>query len=71
MGVEGTFDAWPRGRKLPRMRGKVVCVCGEPLSGEELAKLDGEQALAAMREAVASAHDEARDIRDRWVGGGR
>lgn len=71
MGVEGTFDAWPRGRKLPRMRGKVVCVCGEPLSGEELAKLDGEQALAAMREAVASAHDEARDIRDLWVGGGR
>ena len=71
MGVEGTFDAWPRGRKLPRMRGKVVCVCGEPLSGEELAKLDGEQALAAMREAVARAHDEARDIRDRWVGGGR
>lgn len=71
MGVEGTFDAWPRGRKLPRMRGKVVCVCGEPMSGEELAKLDGEQALAAMRDAVASAHDEARGIRDRWVGGGR
>jgi 1-acyl-sn-glycerol-3-phosphate acyltransferase len=71
MGVEGTFDAWPRGRRLPRMRGKVVCVCGEPMSGEELARLDGEKALAAMRDAVASAHDEARGIRDRWVGGAR
>jgi 1-acyl-sn-glycerol-3-phosphate acyltransferase len=71
MGVEGTFDAWPRGSKLPRMRGRVVCVCGEPMSGEELAKLDGEKALAAMRDAVAGAHDEAREIRDRWVGGAR
>ncbi len=71
MGVEGTFDAWPRGRRLPHMRGKVVCVCGEPMSGEELARLDGEKALAAMRDAVASAHDEARGIRDRWVGGAR
>jgi 1-acyl-sn-glycerol-3-phosphate acyltransferase len=69
MGVEGTFDAWPRGRTLPRARGKVVCVCGQPMSGEELAKLDGEQALAAMRDAVAKAHDEARALRAAWVGG--
>lgn len=69
MGVEGTFDAWPRGRTLPHARGKVVCVCGHPMSGEELAKLDGEQALAAMRDAVAKAHDEARALRAAWVGG--
>jgi 1-acyl-sn-glycerol-3-phosphate acyltransferase len=69
MGVEGTFDAWPRGRTLPHARGKVVCVCGQPMSGEELAKLDGEQALAAMRDAVAKAHDEARALRAAWVGG--
>jgi 1-acyl-sn-glycerol-3-phosphate acyltransferase len=69
LGVEGTFDAWPRGRTLPHARGKVVCVCGQPMSGEELAKLDGEQALAAMRDAVAKAHDEARALRAAWVGG--
>jgi hypothetical protein len=39
------------------------------MSGEELAKLDGEQALAAMRDAVAKAHDEARALRAAWVGG--
>jgi len=71
MGVEGTFDAWPRGRKLPRAFGKVVCVCGEPISGEELAKLDSADALAAMHAAVSRAHEEAREYRARWVGGAR
>ena len=63
MGVDGTFEAWPRGRTLPRLRGNVVCVCGEPISGEELAKLDGAEALVAMHAAVSKAHDEARRIR--------
>jgi 1-acyl-sn-glycerol-3-phosphate acyltransferase len=63
MGVDGTFDAWPRGRKLPRLFGNVVCVCGEPISGEELAKLDSADALAAMRAAVSKAHEEAKRIR--------
>lgn len=69
MGVDGTFAAWPRGQKLPSIRGKVVCVCGEPISGAELAALDSADALAAMRAAVSKAHDEARAIRARWVGG--
>ena len=63
MGVDGTFDAWPRGRKLPRLFGNVVCVCGEPISGEELAKLDSAEALAAMHVAVSKAHEEAKRIR--------
>ena len=63
MGVDGTFDAWPRGRKLPRLFGYVVCVCGEPISGEELAKLDSAEALAAMHAAVSKAHEEAKRIR--------
>lgn len=63
MGVDGTFEAWPRGRKLPRLFGNVVCVCGEPISGEELAKLDSADALAAMRAAVSKAHEEAKRIR--------
>ncbi len=68
MGVDGTFDAWPRGRKLPRYRGKVVCVCGEPLSGEALAALSPDEALAAMRVAVDAAHTEARALRTAWMG---
>ena len=68
MGVEGTHEAWPRGRKFPKVRGRVVCVCGEPISGEEIAKLSNEDALAALYDAVAKAHKEACEIRARWVG---
>jgi 1-acyl-sn-glycerol-3-phosphate acyltransferase len=67
MGVDGTFEAWPRGRKLPRAFGKVVCVCGHPMSGAELAALDSDSALRAMHAAVSQAHEEAKAIR----GGGR
>lgn len=63
MAVDGTFEAWPRGRSLPRLFGKVVCVCGEPISGDELAKLDAESALTVMRDAVAKAQVEAQAIR--------
>jgi hypothetical protein len=46
-----------------------VCVCGHPISGEELAKLDGAEALAALQAAVGKAHDEAKAYRAQWVGG--
>lgn len=69
MGVDGTFEAWPRGRKLPRLFGKVVCTCGEPLSGEELAKLPGDEALAVLRTAVERAFADAVAERRRLRGG--
>jgi len=71
MGVDGTFDAWPRGRKFPRLSGRVVCVCGEPLSGAELAALDSDEALRRMHAAVSAAHEEARGIRAGLLGGRR
>jgi 1-acyl-sn-glycerol-3-phosphate acyltransferase len=71
MGVDGTFDAWPRGRKFPRLSGRVVCVCGEPLSGAELAALDSDEALRRMHAAVFAAHEEARGIRAGLFGGRR
>ncbi|MEY3026137.1 MAG: hypothetical protein RLZZ238_1034 [Planctomycetota bacterium] len=71
MGVDGTFEAWPRGRRLPKLRGRVVCSCGEPLSGAELAALDSEEALSRMHAAVSAAHADAKAYRARWIGGGR
>lgn len=68
MGVEGAFEAWPRGRRLPRPAGKVVCSCGEPLDGAALAAMSGEEALAAMWDAVSRAHHEARVELARWRG---
>ena len=71
MGVDGTFEAWPRGRKLPRAFGKVVCSCGEPIDGGALADLDAEQSLAVLREAVSRAHEDAKAELARWKGGAR
>jgi 1-acyl-sn-glycerol-3-phosphate acyltransferase len=70
MGVDGAFDAWPRGRKLPKFRGKVVCACGEPLDGAALAAMSEEEALATMHAAVSGAYAEARTELTAWRGGG-
>lgn len=70
MGVDGPFEAWPRGRKFPRLRGKVVCSCGEPIDGARLAAMPEEEALATMRAAVAAAFADARTELTAWRGGG-
>ena len=71
MGVDGTFAAWPRGRKFPLLRGKVVCSCGDTLDGAQLAAMPEAEALAAMRDAVAAAFADARAERDAWSAGRR
>ena len=60
MGVAGTFEAWPKGRSLPRLRGRIVCSCGEPLDGGAIADLGGEEGLRVLREAVARSFEDAR-----------
>ncbi len=36
MGIEGAFDLWPIGRKLPRLSGRIEVEVGEPLAPESL-----------------------------------
>jgi 1-acyl-sn-glycerol-3-phosphate acyltransferase len=69
MGVDGAFDAWPRGRKVPRVRGKIVCACGAPLDGAALAAMTEADALAAMHGAVATAFADARAELRAWQTG--
>lgn len=70
MGVAGTFDAWPKGRTLPRPFGRIVCSCGEALDGGALADLGPEEALGALHAAVSKAHAEAvEELRGRERGG--
>lgn len=38
--VQGTFQAWPRGRPLPKLFGKIKCVFGSPIEWEEFEDLD-------------------------------
>ncbi|MBN4060269.1 1-acyl-sn-glycerol-3-phosphate acyltransferase, partial [Planctomycetaceae bacterium AH-315-I19] len=34
--VEGAFDTMPRGRSLPKLRGRIACVYGKPIQHDEL-----------------------------------
>lgn len=56
--VAGAFDAWPRGRKLPRLWGRVACLYGEPIPPEQLTCLTPEAARALLRDAVDTLHAE-------------
>lgn len=38
--LQGTFNAWPRGRALPRLFGRIQCVFGSPIEWSEFEELD-------------------------------
>ena len=54
MGIDGAFDIWPTGRRLPRLRGRIWTTIGEPIGADELARLfaDPARGLDALRDRV-------------------
>jgi 1-acyl-sn-glycerol-3-phosphate acyltransferase len=53
LAVEGCFDAWPRGRSLPRIRGARVAVAfGSPIPHDELMSGGADAALARLASEV-------------------
>lgn len=53
MGVAGTFEAWPKGRR-PRLFGRIVLAVGEPIPSETLLTLPAEEILARLEREVAA-----------------
>jgi 1-acyl-sn-glycerol-3-phosphate acyltransferase len=53
MGVAGTFEAWPKGRSLPRPFGQIVLSVGEPIASEELLAVPPDAALGRLEREVA------------------
>ncbi|MGA1393613.1 MAG: lysophospholipid acyltransferase family protein, partial [Phycisphaerales bacterium] len=53
MGVAGTFEAWPKGRR-PGLCGRGRLAGGEPISSEELLGLSSDEALARLEREVAN-----------------
>ena len=47
--IHGTFDAWPRGRKFPKLFGKLVVVFGSPIEWEEGADKKAAQERIAVQ----------------------
>ncbi|MEM8834682.1 MAG: lysophospholipid acyltransferase family protein [Planctomycetota bacterium] len=61
--IEGCFDAWPRGQKLPSLLGKrVACAFGEPIESRELIELGADGAICALEERVETLRLELRTM---------
>lgn len=52
--IQGTFDAWPRTRKFPKLFGKITCAFGSPIPWSEFSSLNREQAESAIISRVTS-----------------
>jgi len=57
--VTGTIDVWPKGRSLPRMRGRIQVAVGPVIPASELAALSPDAAVARVRDEIARLLDEA------------
>ncbi len=68
IGVEGTFDAWPKGSG-PKRKGRILVNVGETIPCEELLEMGVERALAFLHDRVNTLRAEARaEIRRRTRG---
>lgn len=52
MAVDGVFDVWPTGRRLPRLRGRVGAAYGEAIDSEELLAMPPAEAVSLLRDRV-------------------
>ncbi|HAB98883.1 MAG TPA: 1-acyl-sn-glycerol-3-phosphate acyltransferase [Parachlamydiales bacterium] len=53
--VSGTFEAWPRSRKFPKLRGRITCAFGPPIEWEEFEKMDKKEAMKKINERTYEA----------------
>ncbi len=56
--VKGCFEAWPRGRRLPRLRRPIALAFGRPIAYEELMRDGPDGALARLRGEIAALRAE-------------
>ncbi len=68
VGIEGTFDAWPKGSG-PRRKGRIMANVGAPIACDTLLEMGVDRALAFLHDQVDALRAEARaEIRRRTHG---
>lgn len=50
--VHGTYEAWSRHRKYPKLRGRTACVIGEPFSAAQFEGMGRKEAQGAVAQEV-------------------
>ena len=67
LAIDGAFDAWPRGRRLPRPA--VIHVqFGRPIAPDEFAQLSDDELAGLVEERIRACHARARASRQRASG---
>ena len=62
VGIEGAFQAWPKGRKLPRCT-RVAVVVGPPVSAERMQSLDDAALVQCVADNLRAVHEAAKRLR--------
>jgi 1-acyl-sn-glycerol-3-phosphate acyltransferase len=60
MAVEGMFDAWPPGRSRPKLSGRIMAMCGEPIEYDDLMKDGNDAALERLKREIETMRMELR-----------
>ncbi len=60
MAVDGVFDAWPMGRKRPRLRARTGALYGQPIDPDTLLAMDTHEAVEMLRGRVEDLRLEVR-----------
>ncbi len=71
MGIDGAFDIWPTGRRLPRARGRIWAAIGDPISPVEHMALfaDPDAGLVQLQQRVTTLMRHCRTQLRRGSGG--
>jgi cytidylate kinase len=62
--IQGTFDAWPAGRKIPKIFGRIAVVFGTPIEWSEFKGLDKREAEARLTEKTTASLQALKDWLD-------
>lgn len=65
LGFDGPFDVWPRGRKSPKLAGRIAMHYAEPIQPHEVAAMDDDALIGLVAERLATAVEGARGLNAR------
>ena len=58
--IHGAYRAWPRGKKFPRLGGKIACIFGSPIRWSDFADMDKREAMQAVADRLAESIGELK-----------
>ena len=62
VGIDGAFDAWPRGRRIPQLT-RICLEAGHPISAEQVSNLSDEDLVSLLQERIRACFEAAKRLR--------